>query len=72
MRQKGGNWENKIIENELMRGYSYTNGGLNIVFSHLPSKVLSIMTLIGFEGDRKKGNRDWQFSPEFSKFTCDH
>ena len=34
---------------------SYVNGGLNIVFSHLPSKVLSILTLIGFGGDRKKG-----------------
>lgn len=56
VKQKRNKWENEIIKNELIRGYSYANGGLNIVFSHLPSKVLSILTLIGFEGDRKKGN----------------
>lgn len=61
IKQKGNNWNNKLIKNELIRGYSYVNGGLNIVFSHLPSKVLSILTLIGFSSDRKKGKSFCQF-----------
>ena len=48
-------WKSESSKNNFISGVWLGNGAMNLVFSHLPKRVLKILELIGFSGDRAVG-----------------
>ena len=48
-------WKSETSRAHFMSGVLLGNGAMNLVFSHLPKRVLKLLELIGFSGDRSYG-----------------
>jgi hypothetical protein len=48
-------WKSSISKTHFTSGVQLGIGALNLVFSHLPQRVLKILELIGFSGSRTVG-----------------
>ncbi|CAG2181662.1 unnamed protein product, partial [Oppiella nova] len=46
------NWKSEASKAHFISGVLLGNGALNLVFSHLPKRVLKLLEMIGFSGDR--------------------
>ncbi|CAG2181634.1 unnamed protein product, partial [Oppiella nova] len=49
------NWKSEASKAHFISGVLLGNGALNLVFSHLPKRVLKLLEMIGFSGDRSVG-----------------
>ncbi|RWS15602.1 tetratricopeptide repeat protein 39B-like protein [Dinothrombium tinctorium] len=48
-------WNTKVSRDEFEAGVSFGFGAINLLMSHLPSKVLKLISILGFPCDRQKG-----------------
>lgn len=52
---KKTNWESKQLKEEFEVGYKMGWGIYNVLMSHLPTRVLSLLSFVGFSSDRNLG-----------------
>lgn len=46
-------WSSEISKNTFLSALHLCNGGINLVLSHLPDKVITLLTIVGYSGDRE-------------------
>lgn len=56
--QSRSNWSSDAIREEFESGTSLGNGMIQLILSHLPTKLLKLMSLVGYFGDRDFGLRE--------------
>ena len=48
-------WQSQYSKNHFESGALMGTGAINLILSHLPSRVMKLLQLIGFSGDRSNG-----------------